>query len=197
VANKVVLCLVVVSVCLSAPVGATPILEVTGANDYTRVLLDEDAAAATFLLSAPISGLSISAELECFGCSAVAYLTTGLDVGFQPHDLVAAASVGSNPLFSGLDLDAGTYFLVIGNSAGALFWHASVAPVVTGTGEASRLLDWFADDAEAIAPASLFTPITGGGLHYELSRPDDVIPEPATACLLAISVAVILRRRRR
>ncbi len=173
------------------------ILDVTGDNDATRVLLPGDAAAAAFNLSAPLRGLSISADLGCSNCSAVAYLTSGLDLGFDPAtDLIAISGVTGTDLFSGIDLDAGTYFLVIGNSLGALLWDASKTPAVTGSGAADRIVDFFADDTANLAPASRFTALADSALHYRLT----VVPVPATAllsftALAALAFAAAGRRR--
>jgi len=118
---KLFLPLGLVSLCLPLTSPAQTLLKVTGSNDLVRVLLSDDAAAAAFTLSSGASSLAISAELESFNASAVAFLSSGLDVGFQPEDLIAAQAVSSNLLFTDVDLPAGTYFLVIENYQGVLF----------------------------------------------------------------------------
>lgn len=177
--TKLILLLGVLSLCLLMTCPAQTILKVTGSNDLVRVLVSDDAAAAAFTLSSGASNLAISAELEFYGASPVAFLSSGLDVGFQPEDLIAARSVSSNLLFTGISLPAGTYFLVIANYQGALLWHASRSPTVTNAGGASRIVDFFSDEAEPIAPGSLFTVAVDRALHYELT----VVPAPVfTAC---------------
>ena len=192
-----------------ANLSAATLLDVGGTSDTSFVLLSEDVAAVSFSLDAPATNVSISATFQCTGCTAVAYITTGLDTGYdQTTDLILASSISGSTLFTGLSLDAGTHFLVIANigSTGSLVWTGATNPTKTSNG-ASHLVFWQEDGNGYNAsqpPGSRFTFLTSAASpFYSVEEVDggtgNEVPEPATVLLSAAGLAALgmLRRRTR
>lgn len=153
------------------PARATVMLDVSGPSD-TPVDLNQ-AMAASFRLDNATSNVSISAALICSNCSFTAYLMQG---NFGPSasvsDLVQAVNFNSVPLggelFSGLNLVADDYYLVLENlSLVSVIWEGSSSPLVTTLSGVHHLEDWSSTVFDpTFAPNSLFDVILGQGARF-------------------------------
>jgi PEP-CTERM motif-containing protein len=216
---------------LAMPVGAVPVSVLTvqpGDANVGSVLVSPDtsdpqALAAAFALSAPFSNIDISANLTCLQCQVQFFLLqnaigpgTDFVSNVRAVSTVDTLSGGgfinqSTPLFSGLDLDVGSYFLVMALTSQTLsgaIWSATQAPLVTAAAGASNLGDLmaFAGGYDRTTPAlSAFQPYVVGGTptSLELSLTSVAVdepvavPEPQSLLLLAAGlVALIVSRRR-
>jgi hypothetical protein len=193
---KRALVLVLFLALVACPAVADSIVLQVGGTGFTQVLLSGDAAAVAFTLGSDASNLTFTVPITCSGCSAVAWLTDGLDAAFHSNNLITAAGISSQTAFTGINLTAGTYFLVISNDAGALLWNGGTSVIVTGLPSDNRVADFFADTTVPIAPGSRFSVITNGSLDYSITQPEaTTVPEPSTFGMLLLGLAGMRLRR--
>ena len=174
----------------------TNLVSVTGPQDYPLALLPSHAAAVAFTLSGPVSNFQFSAPIDCSGCQGVAYLSSGLDVGFDSSMLLAASAIldNSTPQLSGLSLSAGTYFVTLSNESGSLIWYGTTQGTTSAPGGSADAY-FHTTNAAALAPGSRFDVFTAAQLEYTVA--DNPVPEPASAWLLAPAVLVLAASRRK
>ena len=117
--------------------------------------------------------------------------------------LTAGTPVSPSPIFSGLSLTAGDYFLVINQDAnvvGQVFWNGSLSPTITTDPNAdpSSIFDFFASSTQPFPASSNFSVVTGEGLHFRVTGDQgSPVPEPSSLCLLLIGIGVPAIRRLR
>lgn len=166
---------------------------------------------ASWTSSIPYTNVSISANLSSGSSTASGsdtfFLTTMIGPGTTTANEIArntltvpAGPQSVIPIFSGLTLSPGNYFLVLGGPfTPAIFWSTSDSPTITtgagvtfgGTGVASPNCG-----VCPYVPATTFD--TSSTFHYLFDVSGTAVPEPSSAAfffvgLLAIAGAALLR----
>jgi hypothetical protein len=185
-----------------AQAATVTLVDVGGAGGGNTAIAENQAAAVGFKLGSDYTDVSISAPLLCIDCTGVAYLMKGLIgptselanvIAAKPFDV----SVSSSPLFSGLSLAAGSYFLALAllDNGGAVSWTGSDPETVTTVPGASTGLNLFATEIDPSEPfKSTFLVITSpAALHLtvtaEFDKPDpSVVPLPTSAGFLVLGL---------
>lgn len=135
------------------------------------------------------------------GVTALAWLTTSIGLDADPADLIASTAIDDPLLFTGLDLAAGTYYLVVQVQSGSIAAglrgndgsHAVTAPdVVMGPSYASPFLSF-----PAYGPSADFSTTSVAYLYTLTGTPVAAVPEPAAAGLFALGLAGLWAARRR
>jgi hypothetical protein len=164
----------------AANAATTTILEVSGGqNDGSQIVGPSQqfqALAVSFQLLAPASSVTISADLVCSGCTGRAYLVSPADntLPSQLAEFIAGQDVtGVTPdldLAAG-NLPAGTYYVVLNVTAGAVGWPGSSAPTITEiAGLTDHAFDFHSSTVNAnFPPDSTFTLISGASLRYAVT----------------------------
>ncbi len=168
------------------PVTAITIVEVSGTTDAGQFVDPDEAAAASFTLSAAYEDVDISANILCIDCYGILYLATDVGPSASTADVVASVNpfdiATTTPYFSDLTLEAGTYFLVLGiednpdpeSSTGRAVWSATAttattaATIVTDAG-VTKNTDLTADPAAALAFQSDFDLVVDEDLHFTVT----------------------------
>lgn len=139
-----------------------------------------------------------------------AYLTTSLGPGTTNADEVAFANLSFpgiapatyTPVFSGLSLAAGTYYLTLFNPTGSGAWYRTDNPTtVEAPGSSNDFTGYHILAVEGVLPyppAAVYADHLNFGdtLMYSVEQIDETIPEPATAVLTAFGLlaAALMRR---
>jgi hypothetical protein len=205
-------------ICISLPtlfgltLGATTIVSESGSiGPSVGAVNGGIGLEASWTSSVPYTNVSISANLSSGSSTAPGtdtfFLTTQLGPGTTTANEIAritltvpAGPQSVLPIFSGLTLAAGNYFLVLGGPfTPAIFWSTSDSPTITtgagvtfhGTGVASPKCG-----VCPYVPATTFD--TSSQFHYLFDVSGTAVPEPTTALfflagLLALAGAVLLR----
>jgi len=176
--KRTLLCGLVAAAGFSGSAVALTLVEVTGPDpaDSTQTIDEGEAGVISFVLDQPFSDVSITAdEILCF-CTGTVYLTTEIGTSASPFtSLVTAVDIEDETLsLSGLNLGAGTYYVVLYVETGFAIWPANLTPTVTEHADASQSLDYRTDAADAsYPPSSDFDVIFGeGAMRYLVSVPD-------------------------
>jgi len=173
--------------------------------------LSPDVLGIGFNISDNLENASISAEFVCAvaGCSAQAFLVNEVGPTAGLANIVASATLdgSTQTVFSGLDLVADNYALVLSATSGSLFWSTATSPTVSGDGRGAPL-NSFTASAPNINPvlpfASNFIGLNASFL-YSISANDPVVdPDPPvnavpigpTAPLAASGLILLLGFRR-
>jgi len=173
-------------------------VEVDGPVDAGVTIDIGEAAAISFTLDEPVTDFAVSAELTCIGCSGGMWLhknSLGAEASFA--DTIAGDFCDGTtpmPLFSALELDTGSYFLIINIDDGFTIWSGTTVPTLTEHPSANREIDFFATETEAYTPFSDFDVIFGSNLQFTATG--IVVPEPAAALLFGVGLAGISAARR-
>jgi len=141
-----------------------------------------------------------------------AYLTTSLGPGTTNADEVAFANLSFpgvapatyTPVFSGLSLLAGTYYLTLFNPTGSGAWYRTDNPTTIEAPGSSN--DFTGYHILAIPGVLAYPPAAdyadhlnfGDTLMYSVEQIDDrVVPEPASATLIAAGLLALALKARR
>jgi len=202
--------LMMVLACALAPItaNALPIVTVSG-PDNTGVLLgpgvEPDAAAMAFSISESLTDVSISAPITCVGCTGSVWLhSRTLGSSSQLGDLVIADALTPRPLtaplFSGVDLSPGLYFLIASIETGFGIWSGSEqssAQVELAAGATAGPY-FTADQVPGFVPFGDFDVVLGGLLHLTVTGNPIVasVPESGSLILLGMAMLGLLVRRK-
>jgi len=135
------------------------------------------------------------------GVTARAWLTTSIGLDADPADLIASTTPTGETLFTGLDLSAGTYYLVVQVQSGSLFAGLKgnsgvglvTAPdVIAGPNYAGPFLSF-----PAYGPSADFIVSPTRYLYSLTGTPVAAVPEPTAAALFALGLAGLWTARRR
>jgi hypothetical protein len=182
---------------------AETIVDVSGpfSLNYTAASPDPfgryDYVASAWTQTSSFNAISISFTGNAAFASPVggtAYLTTAFGPGTTSADQIASspfsitgpASV-SELLFSGLSLDAGTYYLSIAaNPGGQIGWNATANPVVTTAGGVTLSPGFACFNASPVNyPPSGGSCQPAGGMLFDVSG--TATPEPPSALLVGFA----------
>lgn len=179
---------------------ADPIMSVTGPNTGNLALYPGQALGISFSLTSGWTNVDIIADL--LGSNALtgfAYLTTQVGPGTTPSDEVASGSFflpmpqGPVSIFSGLTLDAGTYFLTLSNT-GSGGWVGTNIPTFSAGPGVTRNTDYYAGnpgpDPLAYTPASQFFFISGP-YYGILDIKGTPVPEPSSIFMIGAGLAAL------
>jgi hypothetical protein len=201
---------------LAQPASASTILSVQPYNGGTFTLGAQFLSQALLVSWTSVdiySDVSITVDVEQGDppLSGVAYLTTRIGPGTTPADEVATAPFippavnGPLTIFTGLDLDPGTYYLILyGPAPGLGAWaHNINATIVTGIG-VTRNPDLLANEIKtggsivnlSYPPASTFGLYDGFQQNMILEITGEFVPEPGTLGFALVGLAVLAGLRR-
>jgi hypothetical protein len=172
------------------------------AGDATPQFPYQSSAAISFALYGDLTGVDFFPEFVCLTCEVNFYLTrNSIGPGSSLSDLVAVApsiTSASAPVFTGLDLTAGLYFVTAFVLDPNFLWIASSSPVITESAWASDGLDYFAQSGNlSYPPGSDFTVFTAGSFHYQLTGTPLAVPVPAAGLLFPLGLLMLLGAGRR
>lgn len=190
---------------LTAPVLAQPLLTVTGASTLGHTISSNQAAAVSFTLTRAFEGVTATADITGLSPRGGVFLMKDLGPGTGFADIVAAVDIGAitfagseTVLFSGLNLGAGDYAIVIASDQSSpnstLIWNGSRSAQVTASAGVIDGIDLFASDTAEFPPASAFSAVFDRSAHFALFIP--AVPEPATWLLMAVGVGLLWARQR-
>lgn len=191
----------------ASPASASTVLDVGGSGTQIQAIAAGEAAGVSFTLTSAFSGVSISADVLCIGCTGTFFLLKDAVgpsanlinlIDFASYDV----STSSDPIFTGRDLDAGTYyfFLAVTGQAGAAGWIASDPQTVTAASGAFYNFGVFAD-ALSDTPFRSDLKVIGStqAMQFRLTTADVVggaVPEAATWALMILGFGLLGGRLR-
>lgn len=191
--------------------GAATIVGAGGPGNLAQGINPGQAAGISFTLTAPITNASISADIFCINCTGdILLMKDNIGSTAQLTNLVSAiafdVSTPIAPFFSGLNLDAGTYFMFLalsGNRGGAA-WATSDPATFVSSPNASPGLDFYANSLASPVYRSIFASIPETkAMHYRVDVVGGLpgaIPEPATWAMLIAGFGMVgaaMRQTRR
>lgn len=212
---RITLLALIAFVVATASAHATVLLSVDGTTDNPITFNTSQAVAASFNLGVGFSNVSISANIICGSCAFTAYLMeANLGPTAAAADLVQAATFTGVPLggtlFSGLNLVADDYFVIIANTgAPSIIWVGGASPTVSSLASVTHLEDWASLDSSTFdltfPPNSVFDVILNQGARFYTVNADAVtnpnpgnsVPEPSSIGLLLLGAALIRLMRQR
>jgi hypothetical protein len=174
---------------------AATILDVDGSTG----LRHNRAFAASWTQTSLFEEVTITAEVEhlASAVTATAWLTTAIGAGTTVADQIATAPITSSTIFSGLTLDAGTYYLVLMLEGSVGLGFDLNPTVATGAGVSiGSSYDGPFLTFPPFGPSADFTAVEGQVL-YSVSGTDASVPEPATLLLLGPAEILVVRAARR
>lgn len=198
---------------LTAGAAADPIIDVMGNPTNASTVSATQYNAVNFSLTSDFNDVDIDASLVTSLTSlqsGTAYLTDQVGAGTTAANVIAQTSfdfvnvvnasteLGWVDLFSGIDLSAGSYWLIVGapiSGSGAI----SLSPAATYTVDSDASVDGMFFSAGtnvdgAFTPASTFV---GSGLGNRFFRVSGTkVPAPAGAAVLGLAGLAASRRRR-
>jgi hypothetical protein len=193
-------------IAVTAPARSAVLLDVGGTPDRPITFDLNEAIAVSFNLSASFDDVSFSAPLICGSCTFTAFLMQArLGPSATVGDLVQAASFTGIPLggtlFSGLDLVADDYFVVVANlGAPSIIWEGGASPNVFSIAGVTHLEDWASSTFDVtFPPASVFDVILDQGARFYTVEAAVIsaIPEPGSAALLLLAAGLMILVRLR
>jgi hypothetical protein len=191
----------------------TPLGNCLGGNCFEQVLM------ASWTSTVALDNVSIFAEVGADDSTATlfAYLMTQVGPGTTAANQLAAVTltppafdVPGVQIFSGLHLDAGTYYLVMSGLPSEIsfaYWYSYSLPITTsapgitpgGFGFANCCSDPFSTPDTNYSPASIFDTVEGPTLSIQVTTAAAIAPEPGTVVELAAGFLLLvswLRRNR-
>ncbi len=190
---------------------ATVLLNVSGVGSTGQLLQSRTAAAVSFTLDQSYTSVSISADLVCVNCSGkVVLMKDRVGPTATLADFITGESLkessGTSPLFSGLDLSRGEYFLIFANAGdtGAAGWTGADPATITMLAGITRGFDLYAGSLDSVTYNSGFQGVLGTrALLYSITGDaageTSAVPEPGTWMLMILGfglTAFHLRRSR-
>ncbi|MEW5685310.1 MAG: hypothetical protein AB1942_10355 [Pseudomonadota bacterium] len=191
----------------AAHAATTTLLSVSGTGTTGQFIAADSAAAVSFSLDKAYANVSISADLVCVGCTGEIMLLKGqIGPGASLTNFITGlafdVSTPTSPVLSGLNLEAGAYFLMLAITGGGGGWIGSDPATISAQSGVARGIDLFASDAASPTYQSSFNAITSNSaLHYSITADASgaaPVPQPATWVLLVGGLALTgsaLRRR--
>jgi hypothetical protein len=178
------------------------ILSVSGPVDSGSTISRGTAVAVYFHLDQPFREVSIAVDIAKFNASGQILLTSSIGKESTFGNVLAFAAFDSSapilptPIFEGLYLTAGDYFLVVNQDIsvnGFAVWSGSVfsTQIISTHPEVSTVpFHFFAATTSPFPAASSFNIVFGTGLHYTVEG-DLIIPEPSALCLVLLGTLFI------
>ncbi len=188
---------------------ALPVVSVEGPVSFTGSFGTNQALTVGFSTVQDYANVRISAEINGLTTSQyTAYLTTDIGPGTTVADEFASTTqnlpgfgIPLTPIFTGLTLPAGTYYLTLFNSMDTSGgWSSTGAPVIsTAPGASHNFSGYFItnDNPLPYPPAAAYVDLleeAGRTLIYRV----EAVPEPGTIGMvgLALAGAIAAMRRR-
>lgn len=194
--------------CTGAALQAQPLLTVTGPSTLGHTIRSNQAAAVSFTLTRAFEDVTATADLSGLSPRGGVFLMRDLGPGTGFADIVAAKDLaaitfaGSDTvLFSGLNLVAGDYAIVVASDQSArdslIIWNGSRTAQASVTAAAGVIdgIDLFSTNTAEFPPASVFSATFDRSAHFALSIP--TIPEPSAGWLLFAGMGLMMGLRRR
>jgi hypothetical protein len=186
----------------TAGLPASTIVGVDGATGGFGVgIFPSQAIAVSFSVDQSYSDVSIGAFLDGAFVGA-AFLTSGIGAGTTVADQFDTASftavgTGETTLFDGIDLDPGTYYLILSSSTkGGTqgIWGTATPTVTTDIGASAVAGYYTANNPTGYIPADLGNFHTGDSLEFDVTTPD-AAPEPAAWTMLLPGLLLVAALR--
>lgn len=185
-----------------------PIVPPNAASAYSDYLnVSNSLLGVSWSSSATFSNVNISVLLAGnAGATGAAYLMTRIGSGTTTAYQIAAASFAFPstqslvPVLSGFNLGAGTYYLILQQTAsgsnGDGVWLGTSSPTVTtAAGVTANGEYWFTGSFPSYAPASGFG--RGSITYFDYAVTSLPVPEPSSAWLFLLGGGVAILGRRR
>jgi hypothetical protein len=161
--------------------------------------LEQAYAAVEFTTTTPIvDGAAYVDFVFSSGMPVTAWLTNAVGPGTTVDNVIATnifgGSDGPEVAISGIDIDPGTYFLVMEAAFenGGSNWAALLSPTVSGSGTYDGSFAGSSSTNFSFAPSNTFNEL-GDALEFEI---DSGVPEPAAAGLVSIGLVGLALGRR-
>ena len=162
------------------PLQAGNLIDVAGTGSGSQSINPGKCLAISFRLNVLATNVTITAPIIVFldSTGSLVLIKNRIGATADPADTIAsrsytasAAGTLTTPLFTGLTLPPGDYFLVLKNTTGsAAVWPGVATSVVTRDPSVTPLVDYRAETAAAFGPQSTFSAIvTGKSLKYTVT----------------------------
>lgn len=170
-----------------------------GAPDGATSVSTSEAIGVIFTLTQQVTDASLTIDAVCPTCTGTLFLNKD-DIGPASSVVDTVQSVAFDggtpfaPVLSGMTLDPATYYVVVDIISGLFAWNTYSSPTITTDPSASANFDMYAAAAATYPPQSSFTLSPSLELGYTVEG--TVVPEPSTALLLSLGLAIVGARRR-
>jgi PEP-CTERM motif-containing protein len=180
------------------------IVQRSGPQTSDYVIEDHQVLGVTWTQNSAFTGVSIFATISLGPDNGFAYLTNRIGPGTTAANEIAStpfvfpATTTETPLFAGLTLGAGTYYLTLtaasGRSAG---WWGTNTQTVTSASGVTLDSDYDTFTPSSYPPATAFFRGTGTNLLFRVTG--IAVPEPTTVATFGLGIAALfgLRFKRR
>jgi len=201
-----------VAVLFAGSASSATLFQVTGTAGNAWNASTTQVLYATWTQSASFTGVDISALLSGSG-TATAVLSNQIGAGTTVGNVITSTTLSYpvsatlTPLFSGLSLGAGTYYLIIGGTGVGSWPQANpetltTDPSVSATGYGFCNTSGSGSCNFGFTPASTFVSFNLASQLLITVNPASGVPEPTTAATAAIALLVLavfgkFRRRAR
>lgn len=208
------LCLAPLLLLGAAASEAMPLLGVTGVSNSGYIIHPDQAAAVSFSFTQSFSGVSITADLTKLSAATDGgvFLVKKLGPSATLGDILATADfsaisfIGNGTLlFSGLNLGAGDYAILVANSqstTGNVIWNGSNAASASAAAGVGDGIDFFSSDTSGFLVNSTFATVlpSVASAFFNVIAADPVVtnvPEPGSVFLLIFGLAGLVAVRAR